>query len=163
MLVSKFKSGFLLPFVTPILMIGSLVLLAISCCRETSVFVLVFLSLFYSYGIFMFLLDLRMNVTHLIVNEEYISKRSFGGLGVKHNYYFSNIDGFVTVSFSNMFVTNEYVYIIADKKRILGVSTIYHKNYNEIKNAFINSNMKFLGTEVYNPVNEIKRNLGNIR
>ena len=100
--------------------------------------------------------ELRTKVISLVIGyDNFIVKRYFG-FGPSKTIYFSDVEGYRTSILPASLVVYEYLYVISGDKKVIKLSQFYHKNYQELKTAIIDANIKYLGFEDFNYGKELK-------
>ena len=77
-------------------------------------------------------------------------------MGLKKTYSIDNINGYILSHVSSKNGRYEYLYIMIGRKKVIKLSEFYHRNYNELKSAILNKNIKYLGYQQWNLVKETK-------
>lgn len=79
-------------------------------------------------------MNMRMSVAKL--DEKQIQIALLLGIGTKWQYDWTQLDGFVGKKFYNKGKTQEYLYLLKDKKPVVVFSSMYLQNYEEIRRFF---------------------------
>lgn len=103
-----------------------------------------------------FFLELRTKVIKVSIENDRIIKKSFLGLGLPKVYKLANITGYKISNISSKVGTYEYLYLIANSKKVVKISEFYHRNYEELKIDLIQKDIKNLGIEQWSFVRETK-------
>ena len=69
------------------------------------------------------------------------------GVGPKTDINIDQLTGYKLSSISSKSGTFEYFYLIDNNRKVVKLSTFYHKNYHDIKTAILRKRIKNLGTE----------------
>jgi hypothetical protein len=81
------------------------------------------------------------------IYHDKILKRSFLGIGPKTEFRIDQLTGYRTSTISSKTGDFEYLYLIDNKKKVIKLSSFYHKNYLVIKSSLLRNRIKNLGTE----------------
>lgn len=74
----------------------------------------------------------------LKISDETIEIKQLLGFGTKHIFKINDIDGFAVRDFKQRGQYQEYCYLIKDKKAVGVFSSLYYKNYMEVRNEIQN-------------------------
>ena len=80
-----------------------------------------------------FFIEMNMRMGIVSVNSENVIMKQLLGFGTKHSFKTQEIDGFVIRDFKQRGQYHEYCYLIKDKKAVLMFSSLYYKNYMEVR------------------------------
>ena len=161
MIESKFKVRVIFSFAIVVL---ALLLIAVfeanqylTPYSDTPLFFVIFFSLFFIYFL-MYLIfgELRQKAIKVSIGKTSISSRGFIGMGLKKEYEFTDIEGYRISFIASRTGSYEYLYLIFNNKKIIKLSEFYHRNYNELKTAIIQHQIKNLGVEYWSFLQETK-------
>lgn len=93
------------------------------------------------------LYEFRNKIVSIMITNSQISKSSYFALDKV--YEFKTFDGFQTKVVKGNFKDYECLYLIKNGVRVITLSQIYHKNYDELKTK-ISEKSKNLGTSEHN-------------
>jgi len=105
--------------------------------------------LFLLFIIYFWLTEFRTRAHKIEISKEKISKKEYFGLGVRRDYLYNELDGFIITKQPNNGSTSEYIFLIKNNRRIICLSEFYHLNYTQIK-LEIENKLKFLEEKKYN-------------
>ncbi len=105
--------------------------------------------------IWLFFGEFRTKTIKVIIKEDYLLIKKFGGFYLSNKYYYRDLDGFKLSFIIPNAGVNEYLYILKDGKKVGKLSDFYHKNYIEIKEE-IKTKLTDLGLEQFSYIDEIK-------
>ena len=91
----------------------------------------------------------------VVLNDDHLLVKPFGGLATAKKYLYKDLDGFKTSILRSRGGENEYIYFIKDNKKVGKISDFYHKNYLELKKE-IATKLNDLGFEKFSYKDEIK-------
>lgn len=91
----------------------------------------------------------------VVLNDDHLLIKTFGGLSTAKKYLYSDLGGFKTSILRSRGGDNEYLYFIKDNKKVGKISDFYHKNYLELKTE-ISSKLDDLGFEKFSYKDELK-------
>jgi hypothetical protein len=100
--------------------------------------------------------ELRTKVVSLDIGYDNFIVKGYFGFGTPKTYYFTDVEGYRTSILPASMVVYEYLYVISGGKKVIKLSQFYHKNYEELKAAIINANIKYLGFEDFSYGRELK-------
>lgn len=100
--------------------------------------------------------ELRTKVIAVEINSHEITVRRYLGLSFKKTFPIDAFDGYKTSILSSKSGSYEYLYLIANGKRVIKLSEFYHENYKELKRILVNRRFKNLGFESFSYLNELK-------
>jgi len=80
-----------------------------------------------------FFIEMNMRMGTLSVDGNTITIKQLLGFGTKRTFKTDEIDGFVIRDFKQRGQYQEYCYLIKDKKAVLMFSSLYYKNYMEVR------------------------------
>ncbi len=100
--------------------------------------------------------ELRQKAIKVSIGKTSISARGYIGTGLKKEYEFSDIEGYRISFISSRMDSYEYLYLIVNNKKIIKLSGFYHRNYEELKTAIIQHQIKNLGVEYWSFLQETK-------
>lgn len=96
----------------------------------------------------------RTRVHKIIIEIDVIAVKKYFGLGKAVRYRFSDLDGFATLTENGKLGLVESIFIIKDGKRVGSISSLYHKNFQDLKSK-IYIDLKNRGDLKANNNNEI--------
>lgn len=82
-----------------------------------------------------FFVEMNLRMAQVRLTDERVIIQQLLGFGTKRTYEYAAIDGFVVKKFQTRGKEQEYLYLIQDHKAIGVFSSLYFKNYLEIKNT----------------------------
>jgi len=85
-----------------------------------------------------FFIEMNLRMSTLKISDETIEIKQLLGFGTKHIFKINDIDGFAVRDFKQRGQYQEYCYLIKDKKAVGVFSSLYYKNYMEIRNEIQN-------------------------
>ena len=91
----------------------------------------------------------------VVLNDDHLLVKSFGGLATAKKYLYKELDGFKTSTLRSRGGDNEYLYFIKSNNKVGKISDFYHKNYLELKRE-ISSKLDDLGFEKFSYKDELK-------
>ena len=91
----------------------------------------------------------------VVLNDDHLLVKSFGGLATAKKYLYKELDGFKTSTLHSRGGDNEYLYFIKSNNKVGKISDFYHKNYLELKKE-ISSKLDNLGFEKFSYKDELK-------
>lgn len=91
-----------------------------------------------------FFVEMNLRMSKVVLYSEYIEIKQLLGFGTKRKLLFKNIDGFVVKKFKTRTQEQEYLYLIKNKRAIGVFSSLYYKNYYEIKSLLKNDLKEYL-------------------
>lgn len=155
---SKFRGWVFLP-VALFLMVTGLLIVATYMLLDSREFpplgILVFWGVFLFTWLWLFFGELRTKIIKVEVHETQIIVSNYIGLGAKKAYQFSEFDGFETCLLPTRSATYEYLYLIANGKKIIKLSEYYHSNYAELKSA-LEKKVRNRGQQEFSLTQEIR-------
>ena len=158
MINSKFNFYAYVIFILPLVLSAALVLLIVGEIGEyIPKFTFIFFLLFYLFGITSSILTAKNETVKITIEEEFIVRIGFLGYGEKVSYSYNELTGFKLMSVPGRTGRTECMYLMIGNNRAVVISELYHKNYDEIKLAIINKNIKDLGVDRFNYLKEFKR------
>ena len=80
-----------------------------------------------------FFVEMNLRMARVTVSDKTVQIKQLLGWGTQREWPFEAIDGFVLKKFRTRTQEQEYLYLIQDKKAIGVFSSLYFKNYAEIK------------------------------
>lgn len=99
--------------------------------------------------------EFRTKMIKLILEENQVIIKRFGGLLTFKVVFYSDLDGFEISKVRSGAREEEYLYIKQNGKKIGKISTFYHKNYNVLKEE-ISRKIKYLGLVEFSYLDELK-------
>lgn len=105
--------------------------------------------------LWLFFGEFRTKMIKVVLNDDHLLIRTFGGLSTAKKYLYKDLDGFKTSILRSRAGDNEYLYLIKDNKKVGKISDFYHKNYLELKTE-ISSKLDDLGFEKFSYKDELK-------
>lgn len=105
--------------------------------------------------LWLFFGEFRTKMIKVVLNDDHLLIKTFGGLSTAKKYLYKDLDGFKTSILRSRGGDNEYLYFIKDNKKVGKISDFYHKNYLELKTE-ISSKLKDLGFEKFSYKDELK-------
>lgn len=105
--------------------------------------------------IWLFFGEFRTKMIKVIIKEDYLLIKKFGGLFISKKFYYKELDGFKISVLTSTASTNEYLYLIKDGRKVGKLSDFYHKNYIDIKEE-VKTKLTDLGVEKFSYIDEIK-------
>jgi len=99
--------------------------------------------------------EFRTKMIKVKIDDDGITIKKFGGLGVSKRFLFTELDGFKISILRSQAKNNEYLYFMQGYKKIGKISDFYHKNYLDLK-GLIKTKIKDLGFENFSYIDEIK-------
>jgi hypothetical protein len=99
--------------------------------------------------------EFRAKMIKVIIEDDYVIIKKFGGLSTGKKYLYSDIDGFKISILHSTAMDNEYLYLIQRRKKIAKISDFYHKNYYNLKEE-LKTRLKDLGFDKFSYVEELK-------
>ena len=109
----------------------------------------IFILVWVAYG------ELRTKAIRVDIGEYEIIVSRYLGLGSNKVYYFSSFDGYETAILSSRYSSYEFLYLVANGKRVIKLSEYYHKNYTEMKKV-LSEKLPDLGHKPFNFFQELK-------
>jgi hypothetical protein len=109
--------------------------------------------------LWLFFGEFRTKMIKVVLNDDHLLIKQFGGLSTAKFFLYKGLDGFKTSILSSRGGDNEYLYFIKGNKKVGKISDFYHKNYLELKTE-ISSKLDNLGFEKFSYKNEIKETFG---
>ncbi len=106
-------------------------------------------------SLWLFFGEFRKKMIQIVLNDDHLIIKNFGGLSVSKKYIYKDLDGFKTSVLHSSGGENEYLYLIKEKKKIGKISDFYHKNLLELK-LEITSKLEDLGFEKFSYIDELK-------
>ncbi|TFF34099.1 hypothetical protein [Mucilaginibacter psychrotolerans] len=100
--------------------------------------------------------ELRTKVIAVEIKSDEITVKRYLGLSFKKTFPIDAFDGYKTSILSSKSGSYEYLYLIADGKRVIKLSEFYHKNYKDLKRIIINKRFKNLRFESFSYLNELR-------
>ena len=91
----------------------------------------------------------------VVLNNDHLVIKKFGGLSIAKKYLYEDLDGFKTSILRSRGGDNEYLYLIKDNKKLVKISDYYHKNFLELKKE-ITTKLEDLGFEKFSYMDELK-------
>lgn len=85
-----------------------------------------------------FFIEMNLRMSTLKISDETIEIKQLLGFGTKHIFKINDIDGFAVRDFKQRGQYQEYCYLIKDKKAVGVFSSLYYKNYMEVRNEIQN-------------------------
>lgn len=82
-----------------------------------------------------FFVEMNLRMPKITITSTGIHMKQLLGFGTQRSYLFTDIDGFVIKKFNSRGKENEYLYLIKERKAIGIFSSLYLKNYHDIKEA----------------------------
>ena len=155
---SKFRFWAFLPIALLLLVTGLLVFVTAKLLERTSMpplGIFVFLVLFIFVWIWIVFGELRTKVIKIELQDEAVVVSNYVGLGAKRIHNISKFDGFETAILPSKYDKYEYLYLIANGKKVVKLSQFYHSNYAELKNG-LTDKVSYLGQKGFSYVQEIK-------
>ena len=90
-----------------------------------------------------FFVEMNLRMASLKITDETIEIKQLLGFGTKHIFKIDEIEGFAVRDFKQRGQHQEYCYLIKDKKAVGVFSSLYYKNYMEVRNE-IHNRLKLL-------------------
>ena len=158
---SKFTWWVLLPAFVSIILFITIFITAnkglIFFSLDTPLFFKMFFIIFFIYLLIMLISgELRIKAIKIIINDSYLVKRGFIGVGIRKTYFFDRLDGYKTSIISSRSGSYEYLYIMKGNKKVVKLSEFYHSNYKDLKRELIKKGIRNLGVENWNLLRETK-------
>jgi hypothetical protein len=102
------------------------------------------------------LAEMKKRALYVELFSHSIIVSGFYGYGKKHLYAFTGFTGYTLSSLPTYYGdTAEYLHIIKGTKKVITISSFYHKNYQELKDGLTGS-LQFLGEIPFDMKNEWK-------
>jgi hypothetical protein len=159
MIKSKFKLRALLPFLVLVITGWVLYLLVAKVLIVTPVKIsfIAFLGLGFLVFIMAWLLlgEIRTKLTVVTIEKNNIKACRWFGTGVSRTYLFDELDGFRVSFLPSEYNEFEYLYLLKENKKVIKLSSFYHRNYDELKRT-IAVKTKNLGEEKFSLLKEVK-------
>ena len=105
--------------------------------------------------LWLFFGEFRTKMIKVVLNNDHLLIKTFGGLSPPKKYLYKDLDGFKTSILRSRGGENEYLYFIKDTKKVGKISNFYHKNYLELKKE-ISTKLNALGFEKFSYKDELK-------
>ena len=105
--------------------------------------------------LWLFFGEFRTKMIKVVLNDDHLLVKSFGGLATAKKYLYKDLDGFKTSVLRSRGGDNEYLYFIKGNNKVGKISDFYHKNYLELKME-ISSKLDNLGFEKFSYKDELK-------
>jgi hypothetical protein len=105
--------------------------------------------------LWLFFGEFRTKMIKVVLNDDHLLIKTFGGLSTAKKYLYKDLDGFKTSILRSRGGDNEYLYFIKDNKKVGKISDFYHKNYLDLKTE-ISSKLDDLGFEKFSYKDELK-------
>ena len=105
--------------------------------------------------LWLFFGEFRTKMIKVVLNDDHLLVKSFGGLAMAKKYLYKDLDGFKTSILRSRGGDNEYLYFIKNNSKVGKISDFYHKNYLELKKE-ISSKLDDLGFEKFSYKDELK-------
>ena len=99
--------------------------------------------------------EVRTKMIKVVLKDDHLLIKKFGGLATSEKYLYKDLDGFKTSILSSRGGDNEYLYFIKDNKKVGKISDFYHKNYLELKTE-ISYKLDDLGFEKFSYKDELR-------
>ena len=99
--------------------------------------------------------EFRTKMIKIIIEDDFVIVKNFGGLSSGKKYFYSDLDGYKTSILRSTTTDNEYLYLIHGDKKIGKISDFYHKNYYKLKEE-LKTKLKDLGVEKFSYIDELK-------
>ena len=157
-LKSKFKLVAFLPVALLALITGFLIIFSIlilNDLKNATLIVYVVIALFIFVWIWLYFGELRTKVIKVTIEEYEITVSNYFGLHTKKIYPLSGFDGFKTSLMPFRYEAYEFLYLMANDKKVIKLSGYYHKNYDDLK-AGLSLSLKDLGDEKFSLLSEVK-------
>lgn len=81
-----------------------------------------------------FFVEMNVRMATIKINASTIEIKQLLGFGTKRTYKTNEIDGFVIRDFKQRGQYQEYCYLIKDQKAVAVLSSLYYKNYMDVRN-----------------------------
>ncbi|MEN2413806.1 hypothetical protein [Flavobacterium mesophilum] len=94
--------------------------------------------------VFFWLTVLRTRAFKIEIDKDRIIVKRYFGIGKSKVYHFNELEGFVTLLESAKGAITESVFIVKEGKRIGGISSFYHSNFDNMK-MLLQKNLVDLG------------------
>ena len=104
----------------------------------------------------MFFGELRTKIITIDIEYDKVRVKKYGGLGISKEYQIDDISGFKISILRSKNGVYEYLYLIADNKKIAKISEYYHGNYKELKKNLIAARIPRLGIERFSNRQELR-------
>lgn len=80
-----------------------------------------------------FFVEMNLRMATVKIENDTIEVKQLLGFGTKHIFKISEIDGFAVRDFRQRAQYHEYCYLIKDKKAVAIFSSLYYKNYMQVR------------------------------
>ena len=100
--------------------------------------------------------ELRTKVIVFEMGYDSFTVKRYFGFGKPKTIYFADVDGYRISILPSKGAVYEFLYLVAQGKKIVKLSQFYHKNYDELKEAIAGTKIYNLGFESFSYVHEIK-------
>ena len=81
-----------------------------------------------------FFIEMNLRMATIKINKDTIEVKQLLGFGTKKTFKIDSIEGFTIREFRQRAQYHEYCYLIQDKKAVAVFSSLYYKNYMEVRN-----------------------------
>jgi len=127
--------------------------------KEQSLLVLIIytilLSMSFIVWLWIVLGELRTKAVMVVLWDDTIIKKNFLGLGGSTPFMMQEFDGYSTSVLFSKYDSYEYLYLMKDHKKMIKLSSLYHDNYDEMK-QYLSLNVHFLGEQPFSLGDELK-------
>ena len=156
-LQSKFKRGVFIPVFAGVFLLAVLILIIIFFTGKGNDPLIAWITLpvCFLFLAWIVLGELRTKAIKVSLSYDRIEVRRYLGRGTPTEYWFSEMEGFVTVLQPSEYRDYESLSLVKDGQRIIKLSEFYHENYFELKET-ISLKCKKLREEKYNLLREMK-------
>ena len=157
-LKSKFKLRIFFPIALLVLITGFIIIsskLILNDIKNATLIVYLVIAFSIFLWIWLFFGELRTKVIKITIEEHEIIVSNYFGLQAKKVYLLSGFDGFKTSLMPARYQTYEFLYLMANDKKVIKLSGYYHKNYDDLK-ARLSLSLKDLGDEKFSLFSEVK-------
>lgn len=90
-----------------------------------------------------FFIEMNLRMAVLTITKDTVEIKQLLGFGTKRTIKISELDGFVVRDFRQRGQHQEYCYFIKDKKAVAFFSSLYYKNYMDIRKE-VQEHLKYL-------------------
>lgn len=85
-----------------------------------------------------FFIEMNLRMATIKINKDTIEVKQLLGFGTKKTFKIDSIEGFTIREFRQRAQYHEYCYLIQDKKAVAVFSSLYYKNYMEVRDEIKN-------------------------
>ncbi|MBZ9730556.1 hypothetical protein LB467_12750 [Salegentibacter sp. JZCK2] len=98
--------------------------------------------------IFFWLTEFRTKAHKVRLQSDVFEVRKYFGLGKLNKYQISELKGYYITKQTGGAGKYEYIFIVNESKRLIGVSAFYHRNYEQLKKK-IEDELLYLGEKKF--------------